>query len=52
MDNIIIIVALVLIVGIAVFYVYKSKKSGKNCIGCPDGCSCSASKNSCGCDKE
>lgn len=21
-------------------YVYKAKKSGKKCIGCPDGCSC------------
>ena len=24
----------------AVFYVIKAKKSGKKCIGCPDGCSC------------
>ena len=31
----------------AAFYVYKAKKSGKKCIGCPDGCSC-GSKN-CGC---
>lgn len=39
------------IVGLAGWYVYKSKKSGKKCIGCPDGGSC-AMKNGlggCGC---
>lgn len=40
MDNVLIVVALVIIVGLAVFYVYKSKKSGKKCIGCPDNCTC------------
>lgn len=40
MDNILIIVAVVLIIGLASFYVYKAKKSGKKCIGCPSGCSC------------
>ncbi len=38
---------LVLILAAAATYVYKAKKSGKKCIGCPDGCSC-GSKN-CGC---
>lgn len=35
----------------AAFYVYKAKKSGKKCIGCPDGCSCCAKKGNtpCGC---
>ncbi|MBQ8514437.1 MAG: FeoB-associated Cys-rich membrane protein [Ruminococcus sp.] len=53
MENIIIIVILIAIIGLAAFYVYKAKKSGKKCIGCPDGCSCSAKKGeascSCGC---
>ncbi|MBQ7875366.1 MAG: FeoB-associated Cys-rich membrane protein [Oscillospiraceae bacterium] len=51
MEDIIIIAILAVIIGLAGWYVYKAKKSGKKCIGCPDGCSCS-SKNSeggCGC---
>ncbi len=43
---------LVAIVAAASFYIYKAKKSGKKCIGCPDGCSCSAKKtgrNQCCC---
>lgn len=41
MDNIIIVVAIVLVVGLASFYVYKSKKRGRKCIGCPYADSCS-----------
>lgn len=48
MDNILIIVALIIIIGIAGFYVYKSKKSGAKCIGCPDNCNCGGHK----CDTE
>ena len=40
--EIIAIVAIALIIGSAVFYIIKAKKSGKKCIGCPAGCSCSA----------
>lgn len=42
MENFIIIAIIVLIIGFAAFYVYKAKKSGKKCIGCPNSCSCSA----------
>lgn len=35
---------LVVIIVAAALYVYKAKKSGKKCIGCPDGCSCSSKK--------
>lgn len=46
MANAIVILILVLIIGLAARYVYKAKKSGKKCIGCPDsGCGCS----DCGC---
>ena len=41
MENIIIVVAIVLVVGLASFYVYKSKKRGRKCIGCPYADSCS-----------
>ena len=37
---------LVLILGFAAWCIYKSKKNGKKCIGCPDNCACS--KGNCG----
>ena len=42
MIDYIVIGILVVIIAAAAFYVYKAKKSGKKCIGCPDGCSCSS----------
>lgn len=39
---------ILLIVGGAVFYIIKAKKSGKKCIGCPDSASCSSSGSTCG----
>lgn len=44
MGDIIVIAIVAVIVALAAIYVYKAKKSGKKCIGCPDGCSCE-SKN-------
>ena len=38
--DIIAIVAILLIVGGAVAYIIKAKKSGKKCIGCPDSATC------------
>lgn len=49
MENIIIIVILVVILGLAGWYIYKAKKNGKKCIGCPEGCSCSAKNTGCAC---
>ena len=38
-----ILIALVLItIGFSAFFIYRSKKSGKKCIGCPDSCACSS----------
>ena len=53
MTDYIVIAILVVIVAAAGFYVYKAKKSGKKCIGCPDGCSCSSKQGAahCGCGK-
>ena len=51
MENIILIAVLVLIVGLAAWYVIKAKKSGRKCIGCPDGKTCPNKRNgqcSCG----
>ena len=40
MDNIIIIAVVLVILCLAGFYVYKAKKKGKKCIGCPYSGSC------------
>ena len=38
-----IIIALVLaVLGLSALVIYKSKKRGKKCIGCPDSCACSS----------
>ena len=43
-EKIIVIAIIVLILGGAIAYIVKAKKSGRKCIGCPASCSCS-SKN-------
>ena len=59
MTDIIIIALLVVIIALAGIYVYKAKKNGKKCIGCPDSASCSKGKCngachacSCGCSSK
>ena len=48
----IVIGVIVLILGLAIFAIYRSKKSGKKCIGCPDSGSCpSAKSGGCSCGK-
>ena len=42
MENLIVTAILAVIIGFAVRYIYKSKKSGHKCIGCPDSGSCSS----------
>ena len=49
MEDIILIAVLVTIIGLAVFCVIRAKKKGKKCIGCPEGCSCSAKNTGCAC---
>lgn len=50
LENIIATVILVAILGGAVAYIIKAKKSGQKCIGCPNSKSCASKKNNgCGC---
>ena len=47
------IIAILLISAIIVgasYYIYRAKKSGKKCIGCPSCSSCSGKCSSCKCD--
>lgn len=37
-----------LVVGLVAAYIIKARKSGKKCIGCPDG-GCSSNCGGCGC---
>lgn len=48
MENVIISIILIIVIGLAAFYIYKAKKSGKKCIGCPN--SCKSCKGSCHCN--
>jgi len=54
-NSVALIAAIVIIVGLAVFGIVMSKKGGKKCVGCPDGCSCGQNhqqSNSCNNQKE
>lgn len=50
MENLIIIFVLLLIIGGAGWYIYKAKKKGQKCIGCPYAKECS--KSGCGCEAD
>ena len=54
MTDIIIIAILAVILGGAARYIYKAKKSGAKCIGCPAANSCCSSirNGGCGCSEE
>ena len=43
-EDIIIVAVLVVVLGLAAWYVYKAKKSGQKCIGCPYAKQCSSKK--------
>ena len=45
--DVIAIISILVIVGLASLYIIVSKKKGKKCIGCPYASSCSAKGNSC-----
>ena len=49
-EDIVVIVVLLIVVAAAGFYVYRAKKKGQKCIGCPASKSCSG-KCSCCSDK-
>lgn len=44
MANVIIAGILIIIIGAALVYIMKAKKSGKKCIGCPSGGCCSSNQ--------
>ena len=51
MTDIIALVVIAAIVCAAALYVYRAKKRGAKCIGCPAGENCAKGRGSCSCDK-
>ena len=49
--DLILIFVIALVIGGASYYVYRAKKSGKKCIGCPYASSCGNSGKSCTCSQ-
>ena len=51
-----IIAVVVLVIGGAIFYIFKAKKSGQKCVGCPYsktcGSKCAGCSGDCGCQSE
>lgn len=53
MTNVIVLLVVGLIVGGAAGYIYKAKKKGVKCIGCPDSGTCSGHcSGCCGCGEQ
>ena len=48
MENLILVFIIGTIVGLAAGYVWKAKKRGVKCIGCPNSGTCSGNCGSCG----
>ncbi|WP_155828078.1 FeoB-associated Cys-rich membrane protein [Butyrivibrio sp. VCB2006] len=51
MANIIAALVIILLFGWACFYIYKEKKSGRKCIGCPSAGACQKASSACHCKK-
>ncbi len=49
MENLVIILVIGFIVGMAAGYIYKAKKRGVKCVGCPDSGTCGRNCSSCSC---
>ena len=48
MTNMIIILVVAAIIALAGWYVYKAKKNGQKCVGCPHSKTCGSKNCSCG----
>lgn len=48
--DVVILLIIILILGTVAVYLYRAKKKGAKCIGCPDACNCC--KKQCDCTKE
>lgn len=51
MENLIILAVVAVIITLSGRYLYRAKKRGARCIGCPSGCSCNEKCGGCRCEK-
>jgi len=51
MINIILIAILIIIVTLIIFYLYKQKKNGNKCLGCPYAGTCTKQKENYSCNE-
>ena len=51
MENLIILAVVAVIITLSGRYLYRVKKRGVKCIGCPSSCSCKGSHGGCHCEK-
>ena len=51
MENLIILAVVAVILALSGRYLYKAKKRGARCIGCPGCCSCNGKTGGCQCGK-
>lgn len=52
MKDLILVLVIALILGLVIFYLWRARKKGVKCVGCPDSGSCSvqcAGCSGCGC---
>ena len=47
MTDLIVTIIILLIIGASSFYIYKAKKRGEKCIGCPYAKECMKNRNEC-----
>ena len=52
MTDLIAVAVIVLIIALASLYIYKAKKRGQKCIGCPYANSCGAGNDKCSCGSD
>ena len=48
MKNIVVVIIIAVIIGLAIGYIIREKKKGARCIGCPSGGKCSCGCSDCG----
>ena len=51
MENLIVLAVVAVILALSGGYLYRARKRGVKCIGCPSGCSCNGKCCGCPCEK-
>ena len=51
MENLVILAVVAIILALSGRYLYRAKKRGVKCIGCPSGCPCNEKCGGCHCEK-